>query len=61
MIPELFVFIARKRSRDNFARKRKIYAVTRLAYICGADKPGAEKLAPAALEYAHSKRRAGRR
>ena len=52
MIMELFVSMASKMSRDDFARKRELSAVTRLGCICGADKPEAEKLAVAALEFA---------
>lgn len=52
MIPELFVFIQRKRSRDNFARKRKIHAVTRLVCSLGEGEPRAKKIAAAALKYA---------
>lgn len=59
MIPELFVFMARKRSRDKFARKRELNAVTRLVFPFVGDKKMTEKIATAAREYAHSKRRAG--
>ena len=60
-ILELFFFIARKMSRDDFARKRELNAVTRLVFPFVGDKKMTGRISTAALTYAHSKRRAGRR
>ena len=52
MILKLFVFMTRKISRDDFARKKKLAAVTRLVFPYVGDKKTAETVSAASFEYA---------
>ena len=51
MILKLFVFIKCKISRDDFTRKKKLHAVTRLVFPYVEDKKMAETVSAASFEY----------